>query len=110
MRILGERPHLLVPGAVKRVFYLPSNFKRRKNREVTGVAQSGEISDKGLVSVEEDWEGRQAVQANTATLHLTRLPDGRVVNKTREQLIEEGLIRIGQGPTGVELIHGGIVA
>ena len=99
-RILGERPHLLVP-AVKRVFFIPSSSKQRKQQTVTGRASTGEISDKGLMVQEEDWDGRVAATAMPATIHLKRLPDGRVVRKTMTELIEEGRFVAGVGPTGV---------
>lgn len=105
MRVLGERPHLLVPGKVKRVFFLPSDYAKRKNLKVEGVAKSGEVSQKGVVEHEEDWEGRVAVTAKPATLHLKRLPDGRVVLKSMQELIDEGHFVVGLGPTGVESVR-----
>jgi len=104
---LGERPHLLVPTGVKRIFFLPSSYKKRKHTTVAGVASTGEISTKGLVAETEDWEGRVEATAMPATIHLDLLPDGRVVRKTDKQMIEDGTYVIGLGPVGVELIHGG---
>lgn len=102
MRALGERPHLLVPGRVKRVFFLPTDYAKRKRLKVEGVAKSGEVSPRGTVEHEEDWEGRVSATAKPATLHLKRLPDGRVVPKTMQELIAEGKFVVGLGPTGVE--------
>lgn len=97
-----------MPGAVKRIFFLPAGYQKRKHTTVAGVAATGEISRHGLVAETEDWEGRVAATAAPATLRLKRLPDGRVVNKTDKELVEEGLYVLGLGPVGVELIHGGI--
>ncbi len=103
-----ERPYLLVPGPVKRVFFFPSGYKKRKNTTVAGAASTGEVSPKGLVTHTEDWEGRVEATAMPSTIHLKRLPDGRVVLKSHKEMIEEGTYVLGLGPAGVELVHGGI--
>lgn len=100
-RILGERPFLLVPTTVKRVFFFPEGYRHRTKKTVEGVASTGEISPKGLVELEEDWDGRVSARVMPATLHLRREPDGHVRMKTAEELIEEGRFVVGLGPTGV---------
>jgi hypothetical protein len=90
---------------VKRIFYLPSDYAKRKHLREEGVAESGEVSPQGTVVHEEDWEGRVAATARPSTLHLKRLPDGRVLPKTVRELVEEGKFVIGLGPAGVDSIR-----
>ena len=87
---------------VKRFFYLPSGYKHKTNKKVHGEAESGEISPKGLVTEEEDWEGRQSVLAQPSTIHYTfDRSMGKFRSKTMKELMEEGKFRQGHGPTGV---------
>ncbi len=99
----------MIPGAVKRVFFFPEGYKKRRHKTVEGVASTGEISQKGLVSHTEDWEGRIEANVQPSTIHMKMLPDGTVRVKTTTELIQEGKYRLGLGPVGVELVHGGII-
>ena len=86
----------------KRPFYLPSGFKKRKNKVVTGVSKTGEVAPSGLVSHIEDWEGRVAVVAAPSTInYIWNKHTGEFRAKTMDELIKEGKFIRGKGPTGV---------
>ncbi len=91
------------------LFYLPSEYKNRKNVTVAGEAKSGEISKKGLVAQKEDWEGRIEVQALPSTIHMVyERSTGKFRMKTMEELVEEGKFILGRGPTGIMRQRSGI--
>ena len=108
VKILGkskEPKYLLVP-TVKRFFYFPEGYKKRKNAKVEGISKKGEVSPKGLVTEIEDWQDRVEAIASPSTLHLELDPDGRIRVKRHDELVAEGRFIPGQGPTGVVLPPG----
>jgi len=89
--------------------YLPSNYKHRKNITQMGIADTGEISDKGATTQEDHWDGRRAAIQQPTTIHWTfDLSSGRFRPKTRQEMIDQGLLVPGQGPTGIERKKTGI--
>lgn len=102
--ILGPKPAPKESPA----FYLPSGYKGHRFTKVTGRADSGEISPKGLVSETEDWEGRVEAVAAPATI---RWKWDRTERRFRpmtmqEQIDRRGFIR-GMGPAGVRRLREG---
>lgn len=87
---------------MKRVLYLPSGYKHRKVKQVTGRAQTGEVSPKGLVAHTEDWEGRVAADVAPSVMHygISR-STGEIRPLTIAEQIERGYFVPGKGPRGV---------
>ena len=86
---------------MKRVLYLPSNYKSSTTRKVDGRAKTGEVSPQGLVAHTEDWEGRIAADVAPGTVRYIRDPDGTWRKMTFKEMVERGYFILGKGPKGV---------
>lgn len=87
----------------RRFLYLPSGYKSRTNTLVEGVASTGEVSPKGVVSHTEDWEGRVSAKAGPAGIRLILNPDGTIRNMTRAEQLDKGYFLAGKGPIGIRI-------
>ncbi len=85
---------------MKKPIYLPSRFKHRKNTTVVGRAKTGEISQNGLVSFTEDWEGRIASNAAPNAIRYV-LENGKFRKMTFQEMVDRGHFILGRGPTGI---------
>ena len=86
---------------MKRFIYLPSGYKKRTNRVVTGISKSGEMSLKGTVTHTETWDDRVAALARPAGIHYLREPDGHIRPLTFQEQVDRGYFIPGRGPIGV---------
>lgn len=88
---------------MKRVLYLPSRYKHRTNTVVTGRAETGEVSPKGLVAHTEDWEGRVTAEAAPdAIRYIINRQTGEIRKMTMAEKIDRGYFVPGRGPKGVK--------
>ncbi len=85
---------------VKRFLYLPSGYKRRSNTVVVGRSQTGEVSQQGLVSHTESWDGRVAANVQRSTIRYVREPDGTIRPMTFKEMVAKGYFTVGEGPSG----------
>ena len=81
--------------------YLPSDYKTRTHKVVTGIAESGEMSEKGTVTHTETWDDRVAVDAAPAGIRYLREPDGTIRPLTFQEQVDRGYFIVGRGPIGV---------
>lgn len=88
---------------MRKFIYLPQGYKNRTRTKVEGVARSGEISQKGVVSQTEHWDGRLSAAAGPAGVRLIRDPDGTIRNMTFAEMVARGYFIIGKGPIGVRI-------
>jgi hypothetical protein len=97
-----HRPYLYLARS-KAPTFLKEGYKERKNTHVAGVAQSGEISDRGMVAHTEDWEGRIASKALPPTVRYVRDPSHPRGARpmTMQEMIDRGLFILGRGPEGM---------
>ena len=86
---------------MKRFLYLPSGYKKRTNKIVTGVARTGEVSLKGIVTHVETWDDRVAATVGPAGIRYLREPDGHIRPLTHQEQIDRGYFIPGRGPVGV---------
>ena len=80
--------------------FLPSDYKKRTRRVVSGVAKTGEVSPKGTVTHIEHWDDRVSVDAGPAGIHYIQDGDG-IRPMTFPELVEHGYFIVGRGPIGV---------
>ncbi len=87
---------------MKQFLYLPSGYKKRTNRIVTGVSKKGEISLKGTVAHTEHWDDRVDAEVAPAGIHwgLSK-STGEMRPLTYAEQVEKGYIVPGRGPVGV---------
>ena len=93
MHLMGTKPRPFL--------YLPSDYKKRTHKVVTGVAKSGEMSEKGTVIHTETWDDRVSVDAAPAGAHYIRDPDGNPRLMTFDEMVDRGYFIVGRGPVGV---------
>ena len=89
---------------MKQFLYLPSGYKKRTNRVVTGVSKKGEISPKGIVTHTEFWDDRVKAEAAPAGIHYgLSKSTGELRPLTYAEQVAKGYIVPGKGPTGVRV-------
>ena len=81
--------------------YLPSGYKKRTHKVVTGVARTGEVSAKGIVTHVETWDDRVAATVSPAGMRYIRDPDGTIRPMTFKEQVDRGYFIPGRGPIGV---------
>ena len=81
--------------------YMPSDYKKRTHKVVTGVAKTGEISPKGVVTHTETWDDRVKAEVGPAGIRYLREPDGTVRPLTFQEQVDRGYFIVGRGPIGV---------
>ncbi len=81
--------------------YLPSDYKKRTHKIVTGVAESGEMSEKGTVTHTETWDDRVAATVGPVGIRYLREPDGTIRPLTFQEQVDRGYFIVGRGPIGV---------
>ena len=86
---------------MRRFLYLPSGYKKRTHKVVTGVARTGEISPKGVVTHTETWDDRVKAEVGPAAIRYLREPDGHIRPLTFKEQVERGYFIVGRGPIGV---------
>lgn len=86
---------------VKKFLYLPSGYKKRTNRIVTGIAKSGEVSPKGTVAHTSHWDDRVDAEVAPAGIHYLREPDGHIRPLTFNEMVAKRYFVVGRGPVGV---------
>ena len=86
---------------MKRFLYLPSGYKKRTNKIVTGVAKTGEISKQGVVTHTESWDDRVKAVVSTVGIRYLRNPDGTIRPLTFQEQVDRGYFIVGRGPIGV---------
>ena len=86
---------------MRRFLYLPSGYKKRTHRVVTGVAHTGEISPKGVVTHTETWDDRVKAEVGPAAIRYLREPDGHIRPLTFTEMVDRGYFVVGRGPIGV---------
>ena len=86
---------------MKKFLYLPSGYKNRTNRVVTGISKTGEMSPKGTVTHTETWDDRVAALARPAGIHYLQEPDGHIRPLTFTEMVDRGYFTVGRGPLGV---------
>lgn len=84
----------------KRFLYLPSDYKHKRHKRVSGVAKTGEISPLGTVTHTEDWEGRIQAEAAPSAMRYIRDPDGTIRRMTLKEMVDRGYFILGKGPKG----------
>ena len=86
---------------MRRFLYLPSDYKKRTNKIVTGVARTGEVSEQGIVTHVETWDDRVAATVGPAGIRYLREPDGHIRPLTFQEQVDRGYFIPGVGPIGV---------
>ena len=86
---------------MKRFLYLPSGYKKRTHKIVTGVAKTGEVSEQGVVTHTESWDDRVKAVVSTAGIRYLREPDGTIRPLTFQEQVDRGYFIVGRGPIGV---------
>lgn len=81
--------------------YLYVARNKRRHTTTEGIAKTGEMSPKGVVSHTEDWEGRIAADIGAVPMRLVVEPDGRIRQMTFKEMVDKGYFIVGKGPTGV---------
>ena len=81
--------------------YLPSYYKKRTHKVVTGVSRTGEISPKGVVTHTETWDDRVKAEVGPAGIRYLRERDGTIRPLTFQEQVARGYFIVGRGPIGV---------
>jgi len=82
---------------------LKTGYKQSSNRVVEGVAETGEMSPKGLVAHTEHWDGRVTGEAGPTPIRYVVEKSGRIRPMTFKEMVAKGYFIIGRGPTGVRV-------
>lgn len=84
---------------MRKFLYLAKN--KRQHTVTEGIARTGEISPKGVVSHTEDWDGRIRADVGPTPIRYVVEPDGRIRPMTFKEMVDKGYFIIGKGPVGV---------
>ncbi len=83
------------------LLYLPSDYKKRTHKVVTGVARTGEVSKQGVVTHTETWDDRVKAEVRPAGIRYLRERDGSIRPLTFQEQVARGYFIVGRGPIGV---------